>query len=142
MIFWMMVAGHFLADFTLQSSNLAKRKQESMVFLLMHVAIYTVAIGLVAGVCVEYTKLPEPLFLIAATHFLTDGVKISIDKNAMQKKWEFWSFIIDQMLHLLVIAYVVWYYKWELYRSGLWSRLLGWEQLGSAILYGVTFLIL
>ena len=84
---------HCLADFTLQSDAMVRRKGETRV-LLAHVGIVALATWAALG----FAPVPILLLLIAASHFLIDGLKIRYGGPA------FAPFAADQAAHLAMIA--------------------------------------
>lgn len=142
MTIWVIIAAHFVADFTLQPTWLAKAKKERMSCLLIHIAIYTVLIGSITFNLVERVNVVEVLLLISGTHFVVDGMKIAIEKQNLCKRWSLWMFVIDQMIHLIVLMFLRKWYVCEDYYTPLWESVLAWEKSSVAVLYIVTFVIL
>lgn len=45
MFLWILLDAHFVADFSLQSTNLAERKTESFRWLVVHALIYAIVVA-------------------------------------------------------------------------------------------------
>lgn len=103
MILLLLITTHFLADFTLQSPNMAQRKRGSGKFLLLHGCVYAAAVGgaLFLTVAPEAALLPG--LVIGMSHLLIDAVRIKLDKHWRSPAFCFFSFLADQALHLGII---------------------------------------
>jgi len=84
--------GHFLADFTLQTDWMVRRKRESKV-LLAHIGVVTS----VTWVALGFALSPLLLIMIAATHLAIDWAKLKLGGTG------FAGFMADQGAHLAVI---------------------------------------
>lgn len=116
--FLLLVAGHYLADFALQTQFMVEQKQNifktAMGFhaLTAHAAIH----GLVAGVI---TRSFTAGLIVAGAHWLIDGVrstsvfdnKLPHTKGARKngQTQGLFGINIDQMLHIGVLALVAFY---------------------------------
>ena len=111
MILFILIAAHFLADFTFQPSVLAKSKTESIGFLLIHGLIYAVVMA-AAGFTVVYAKaMLLPFAIIVLSHLVLDFLRIRIDTKYKNATVRFWSFIFDQVIHVAVLAVVYFGFK-------------------------------
>lgn len=106
MILFILMAAHFLADFTFQPNALAKRKGESFKFLLLHSLIYTTVMVIAGFSTVTIKTMVLPLVIIVVSHFAIDWLRLIIDSKTKSATVQFWSFIFDQALHLAVILAV------------------------------------
>lgn len=106
MILFILIAAHFLADFTFQPGVLAKRKTESFGFLLLHGLIYAVVIAASGFAVVQAKAMLLPMAIIVVTHFALDWLRIKIDAKFENAAVRFWSFVFDQVLHLVVLGAV------------------------------------
>lgn len=107
MIGLMMLAAHMAGDFLLQNKWMAENKLKDWAVRWVHCLVY-----LMCFVPVEaYYKFTHPDlpknhmfgfgFLIYGTHFLIDSYVW-----ASGKEWEHKPFIIDQTLHIIVLAVI------------------------------------
>ncbi|MGN7839259.1 DUF3307 domain-containing protein [Stenotrophomonas sp. 22385] len=90
--FLALVTAHLLADFPLQSKALLSKKKNPF-YLLLHVAIVTIATALLAG-----TYDPRVLMAVALSHAAMDYIKTHHLDDGIK------PFALDQIVHLLVIA--------------------------------------
>jgi hypothetical protein len=99
---------HFLADFTLQTSEQAEKKSSNNLLLFYHVSTYAIAWLIAAWII-----LPFPLAFIFASitficHFLTDYVTSRLVKSFFDKKDYHNGFVVvgfDQLLHYVQLWY-------------------------------------
>jgi len=94
--FILLIIGHLLGDFALQSDAMVRHKRRPSV-LGLHVLVVAAATWLALG------GLPiVVLLLIGLTHGAIDWVKV----NRLPDRP--WAFVVDQGLHLLVIVALAW----------------------------------
>lgn len=95
--------GHLLGDFYFQSASLAVRKDHSVSSLLQHSLIYLITM---IGVTLPVfgSSLILPAFWLSVGHFLIDGTKfILVRKRALKQVQEAVIYLVDQLLHGIVI---------------------------------------
>lgn len=112
MFLWILLGAHFVADFSLQSTNLAERKTESFRWLVVHALIYAIVVAGAIFLLVPVRVAWIPFLIIIITHFIIDAIRVWLDKKLKKAAAHFFSFVIDQILHVLVIYASVCY--WEL----------------------------
>ena len=116
LIIILVLLGHIIGDFYAQTNNMAKSKKNRFKTLLFHGVVYALCMWTALGVGVP---LSRELILVAAllgiTHFLIDLLKYLFwpaikDKTKPEdlRKAEGHVFIIDQCVHILSIAAVLW----------------------------------
>lgn len=99
--FLILLSAHLLGDFYFQTSSLAKKKEQSYPWLLLHALIYGVVIGIAGwGVNAEWWLV----LLAAISHWLLDTVKW---KQREKKHNKGRVFAIDQAGHLFFIYLIV-----------------------------------
>ena len=94
---------HFLADFILQSTNIAMNKYKNNLILGIHALIYTAVMGLFGW---------QIALINGITHFGIDYVTSKLTHNCWSKKEYRWFFIIigcDQALHMSILVQTL---KW------------------------------
>ena len=91
---------HTIGDFYLQFAGISKNKAEKMGVLFLHAALYAVSMGVVF-LCTPFFKALISWTIISLTHLIIDRIKIAYDKKHGKKK--LYSFVLDQILHLLII---------------------------------------
>ena len=130
-LFLVQLFGHLVGDFYLQGECMCASKREKgwrSPWLYAHMAI----VFLVAW-CVSWSLgFWWGALLIAVLHGLTDGIKASLQKRGCSAHALFWG---DQVVHVVVIALVVWLYS--SYCGWMeWEWLSGYR---AAMILGLTF---
>lgn len=98
---------HFLGDFNFQNEKLVKSKEEKLKFLFIHSGIYCLFL---ACPILFFCDLLWGCFLILTmflSHFFIDFMKIRLNNKIKTEKFEYFSFIIDQLLHIILIIIIV-----------------------------------
>ena len=96
---------HFLGDFVLQPAKWVEHKLQYKAkskYLYFHIGVHLVALL----VLLQFQAI-WAIAIIVITHFLIDLGKLSLT-NAKNKRW---LFALDQVLHLLVIGLVAYFYQ-------------------------------
>lgn len=102
MIF-LLIIGHLIADFYLQSSKMAENKKTSFKTLLAHSVVYLFVFAIVDFAFLQATTAMWTTLIIAVSHFVLDFARTKKDSNCKSNKSLFITFLIDQVLHLAVI---------------------------------------
>ena len=106
MIFIKLILAHLLGDFTLQPNSWVADKEHYKLkskFLYFHVLIHTI----LSFIFLWDLQLWWVAVLVGFTHFIIDAAKLSFQNVKTKKRW----FFIDQLLHVLVIAGVSFYFQ-------------------------------
>lgn len=93
------VVAHFFADFILQTTAMAEKKDKKGLksgSFWLHIAIHILMLSILLW---DYHLWPV-LLSISLGHFLIDAVKTKIPNSTT------WVFIVDQVLHLAIIVAV------------------------------------
>lgn len=101
--FILLLIGHFLADFSCQSYRLSELKKENMKYLFIHTLIYLLFILLPIALYASLVQAIIFYVIILVSHFLIDYFRIKLNKKYHSITFNFWSFIIDQILHLVIL---------------------------------------
>ena len=104
-LLFLLLMGHILGDFALQSDHMARHKGESVSVLSRHVTVYCLCIaaslwvGLYLNGSERFFTLTTLIVMIILwlEHWLQDHVKVTRFNGSKQ------SFFMDQALHLLVL---------------------------------------
>lgn len=112
--------GHLLGDFYFQSEKIAIYKDEKYAGVVVHSLVYYIV---VLFVVLPFFSIDMVLAVtyMALTHFLVDSVKYHILKKQKGKKG-CWLFVADQIVHIiciLVLAYIMNYWNFELGSLGI-----------------------
>ncbi|MGG7469852.1 DUF3307 domain-containing protein [Chryseobacterium arthrosphaerae] len=105
MIFIKLILAHLLEDFILQPNSWVADKEHYKLkskFLYLHVLIHTV----LSLVFLWDLQLWWVAVLVGISHFIIDAAKLSFQTVKTKKSW----FFIDQLLHILVIAGISFYF--------------------------------
>lgn len=98
---WLLLSllmAHAIGDFYLQSDKYCKKKEESKLkspFLYIH----SIIIGLLSWAFVPTMDFGLYALLVFATHLLIDAMKLYMRKGL-------WSFLIDQIAHIMVLCFI------------------------------------
>lgn len=106
MIFTKLILAHLLGDFVLQPNSWVADKERRKLkspYLYLHVLIHTV----LSFIFLWNTDLWWVSLLVGITHFIIDASKLVFQNVKNKKAW----FFIDQILHILVIAGISFYFK-------------------------------
>lgn len=114
----LLLLAHFLADFTFQSDKLIEgrkhhnpkiRNKALAKHALIHLVTYF-GFTLIALLFIQTINLVVLLsitiivLLITATHYVIDSAKFHLDQQLTSQKWKAVTFLVDQLLHVLIIA--------------------------------------
>ncbi len=105
-----MLIAHLIGDFFLQPVKLVEEKKNSIKGLITHCLIYSIMIALVLLLYGNIFEIIFWSFLIFVSHYLIDHFRIKLIKKLNNSDFSFWSFIIDQFIHILLlttISYVI-----------------------------------
>lgn len=107
MLFMILLIGHLLADFSLQSSNMAENKQKNTKVLLTHGGIYLLVFTAINFVFLNPIIAIWATLIICTTHLLIDFIRTKIDRRIEGRQLRFLTFIVDQVLHvaIIIVAY-------------------------------------
>jgi hypothetical protein len=106
MIFTKLILAHLLGDFILQPNSWVADKERRKLkspYLYLHVLIHTV----LSFVFLWNIDLWWVSLLVGITHLIIDASKLIFQNVKNKKRW----FFIDQMLHVLVIVGISFYFK-------------------------------
>ena len=95
-LFLSLVLAHIIGDFYLQTDKCCEQK-ETRKFKSWFLYVHAITIGLLSWIIVPSCNFGLWALLIAIFHFAIDAVKIHCPKGL-------WSFVIDQLLHLGILA--------------------------------------
>jgi len=101
-IFLRLLLAHFIGDFPLQFSSIYKLKHKGLWGIVPHALIVTVC-----GILFSWPYLHIPLMwyfiiFIGVTHLIQDSIKL----NFGNPKSSFWTYSLDQLSHVGLIALV------------------------------------
>ena len=98
-----LILAHFIGDFVLQPAHWVEDKLEKKgrsKYLYFHIGVHLLALLII----LQFQHI-LPILVIVVTHFLIDLGKLSLT-NAKNYRW---LFVLDQVLHLLVLGAVLYW---------------------------------
>jgi len=141
----LLLIAHMIGDFFLQPVNLVKKKKKSIKGLIVHTLIYTLLMSLVLLLFGNVWEIIFWLVITFASHFMIDYFRIKITKKYENNKISFLSFIVDQIIHVLLLVIISLIVKSELNSIGSAIHNISFlNQLGlnKIINYSLAFLII
>ncbi len=104
----LLLIAHILGDFIFQTSELAKKKTKSLKYFIIHCLIYSLMIFLALIWFAPVDRVILIWLSVVILHGSIDLVHIMIKKkiaemNKLKKNKEFTAFLIDQLIHILVL---------------------------------------
>jgi hypothetical protein len=105
-LFIKLLLSHLLGDFIWQPSSWVtdkEAKKHKSIYLYFHILLH----GILAALLVWEVQFIPYAVLIAVTHGIIDLIKLNFQKNTTKRTW----FIVDQILHLLVLTGIVFLYE-------------------------------
>jgi hypothetical protein len=100
--FIVLVIAHLLGDYVFQPYKLSEKKKEKIVFVILHSIIYSVIVFIFLNLIYEFVYSLQLAAIVLISHFIIDILRIIIDRKLAPSK-HFYSFIADQVLHLVII---------------------------------------
>ncbi len=97
--FYLLLFAHLLGDFPLQSDFVFRKKQKSMMGVLLHVAIFAAAALVIFIPFLGYWPVWVAILLLSLFHVALDQFKLTIANSSASDR--FLYFIVDQILHFL-----------------------------------------
>lgn len=99
----LILLGHVLADFYMQSRDVAQRKREKPRYMLVHCLLYAACMLLFSIFVFSWTNFLWAWLLIAGSHALIDVLKARYEKRG---RVALVCFCVDQVLHVLACIVV------------------------------------
>lgn len=101
-VFKLLLIAHLFGDYYCQPTCLVEKKKNSIKGLILHVLIYTLLIFLVLLLFGNVWEIIIWSVIVFTTHFLIDYTRVKLTKK-YDERVSFWSFIVDQILHIAII---------------------------------------
>lgn len=115
MIFKLLVIGHFVGDFYLQSDKMVEDKKKSLKILIGHCIIYTLPILFIGLIIITKSEIIDFIKFILSVlllHGIIDYGKLIIEKKN-KFKYRYVFFLLDQLLHTIIIYIFIAIFKIE-----------------------------
>lgn len=107
-LFIKLLLAHLLGDFIWQPNSWVidkEAKKHKSIYLYFHIFLH----GVLAIILVGEIRFIPYAILIAVTHGIVDLIKLNFQKTKTKRTW----FIVDQILHILILTGIVLIYKNE-----------------------------
>lgn len=142
MLAFLLIIGHLIGDFVLQTSRMATEKQQNFSKLLQHCGIYTVVIFIILFISSKHVDAVWISLIIGISHFMIDFFRNHADKKCNDRISVF-LFFIDQILHIGICIIVVWYFNLKIEMNtpiGLMVKTFGEINTRNSIIYVLLYL--
>ena len=124
-IFVKLLLAHLLGDFILQPTSWVldkESKKQKSIYLYVHTLIH----GVLAALFIGEVQFIWLAILLAVSHGFIDFLKLYYQKKKTKRNW----FLFDQLLHLIVIIGITFYYtntkiELSLFNTTFWIVLTG-----------------
>lgn len=106
--FLILLLAHIIGDFYFQNSKMATNKFKKTISLILHIALYSLAIILVF-IPIWNFRFITPIILISISHALIDAAKVGlkkIRKFSDSTIKDTFVFLFDQLLHIFCMIFV------------------------------------
>lgn len=135
--------GHLIADFLLQSANMAELKKKKKRYWIGHSLIYAAIFIILSFVCLTPKTAAIYAIIIAITHFIVDHLRIILDKKSANKpQIQFILFVIDQIIHISIVIVLCFLLNLDAHISSFYSKLVEFSNFTNIVLYSLLFLTL
>ena len=100
----MLLIGHWIGDYVLQTNVIAKEKSRNIKWLLIHVAIYMTVISACTFILLPQNKWLAFIIVNGILHFMTDLVTSKLTLKFQSNQRIFFIIIgFDQMIHAITL---------------------------------------
>ena len=142
MLLVILLIGHMVADYFLQSSNMAENKKNHINVLLAHSGIYFLTFIIIDFLFFQPWFAVWTTLIISVTHFVIDLIRTKIDNKFTDYRVCFFAFLFDQVLHMSII--IATYYSLNLSAkvNSIYSDCSSYSNFNKTILYCLLFVIL
>lgn len=102
------IIGHLLGDFYIQTNRMAEKKKTSVRYVLLHCLLYMmVMFALAAWLTGDLFRGFYITMIIGVSHLCVDSLKMYIEsKYTKAARYEYVIFLLDQMIHIFILVLV------------------------------------
>lgn len=106
----LILLGHILGDFYVQTDKVAGKKRETFKYMLLHCLLYSTVMYIVMNILISNSNICiEIVSIIIVTHILIDVLKNKISMKI--QKYDAAIFVLDQMIHICSLIGIYLLYK-------------------------------
>ena len=142
MIAYILLIGHFLADFFFQPVYLVEKKKHSIKFLLLHSAIYLITISILSFLFIEFHSAILIVLILSFIHFIIDFIRIKCDAKFDNHIFQFVSFITDQVIHIFTVIIVSYLFNLNEHVNYIYAKLQSYQVFEKTVLYIFLIVVL
>ena len=97
----LIILGHIIGDFYVQTDNIAEKKKISIKYMLLHCLVYSIILGIVFFIITKMIiETIGIIIIVLLTHFVIDIFKRKFDRK---NRYEYMNFIADQVAHIIIL---------------------------------------
>lgn len=142
MLLVILLIGHMIADYFLQSSNMAENKKNHVNVLLAHSGIYFLTFIIIDFLFFQPWFAIWTTLIISVTHFVIDLIRTKIDNKFKDYRVRFFAFLFDQVLHASIIVATYYLLNLSTKVNSIYSACEGHSDFNKITLYCLLFVIL
>lgn len=142
MLLVILLIGHMIADYFLQSSNMAENKKNHVNVLLAHSGIYFLTFIIIDFLFFQPWFAIWTTLIISVTHFVIDLIRTKIDNKFKDYRVRFFAFLFDQVLHASIIVATYYLLNLSTKVNSIYSACEGHSNFNKITLYCLLFVIL
>lgn len=142
MILLILLIGHMIADYFLQSSNMAENKKKHFNVLLAHSGLYFFTFIIIDFLFFQPWFAVWTTLIVSVTHFIIDLIRTKIDNKFKDYRVGFFVFLFDQVLHTSIIVATYYLLNLSAKVNSIYSACEGYSIFNKIILYCLLFVIL
>lgn len=142
MLLVILLIGHMIADYFLQSSNMAENKKNHVNVLLAHSGIYFSTFIIIDFLFFQPWFAVWTTLIVSVAHFVIDLIRTKIDNKFNDYRVRFFAFLFDQVLHASIIVATYYLLNLSTKVNSIYSACEGYSNFNKIILYCLLFVIL
>lgn len=139
MILLILIIAHLLLDFTFQTSKLAERKRTSFKHLFIHGIIYFIGMSLTCLMFLNAKSALISIAILSLSHFAIDYIRQNVEMKYKSDVRQFLFFILDQLLHLIIIIATYKVLNLSENVSQIYSSISNYKYFTNTVLYILLF---
>ncbi|SEW03890.1 DUF3307 domain-containing protein [[Clostridium] fimetarium] len=106
----LVIFGHILGDFYIQTDKIADKKKKSAWYMLLHCFFYMIVMYIVLLVLTgDFIQSLMIAVIIGLSHICVDIIKVKVDLKT--PKYEYVVFLLDQAIHIVFLILICFLFK-------------------------------